>query len=125
MLRYDFSKLVLIGHSGGGSLAMLLSTHLSQTQLLITLAGNYDINLWADYHGYLRLNASENPAEHANQGVTEWHFLGELDSTIPPQMFLSLLQSRSHSQVEILSGVTHQLGWVNYWPEILSRLKHD
>ena len=124
-LRYGYSKLVLIGHSGGGSLALLLSQRLPQTQALITLAGNYDINLWTDYHGYLRLNGSENPADHPNQGVTEWHFLGELDNTIPPQLFLSLLQNRNHSQVEILSNVTHQLGWVNYWPKILSRLKHN
>ena len=125
MLQHGYSKLVIIGHSGGGSLAMLMSTHLPQTQTLITLAGNYDINLWANYHGYLRLIDSENPAEHANQGITEWHFLGELDNSIPPPLFLSLLQSRNHSHVEILSKVTHQQGWINYWPKVLAQLKQE
>jgi hypothetical protein len=125
MRHYAYSKLVLIGHSGGGSLAMLMSMRLPQIQRVVTLAGNYDINLWTDFHGYQRLSDSYNPAELTNQGVSEWHFLGELDKNIPPKLFLGLLQNRNHSHVEILSGVSHQLGWVNYWPEILSRLKHE
>jgi triacylglycerol esterase/lipase EstA (alpha/beta hydrolase family) len=123
--RYGYSALVLIGHSGGGSLVMLLSRRLPQTKLLLTLSGNYDINLWADYHGYQRLSKSENPADYVNQGILEWHYLGAEDNNIPPNLFMHLLESRSNSRVEVLSGVAHQQGWLVYWPEILSRLNYS
>ncbi len=121
--RYGYNELVLIGHSGGGSLAMLLSSRVPNTKHLLTLSGNYDINLWADYHGYQHLSESENPADYVNNGALEWHYMGAEDSNIPPKLFMHLLESRANSRVEVLSGVSHQQGWLVYWAEILSRLE--
>lgn len=118
---YGYQQLVLIGHSGGGSLAMLLAQRLPQTRLVITLAGNYDIDVWADYHQYLRLSESLNPAKQNPTGILEWHFLGEQDTVIPPQLFVSALKQRANSQVEILSNIEHQRGWQAIWPQILQR----
>ena len=38
---------VLIGHSGGGTLAMLLAQRLDRVQSVVTIAGNLDIEAWA------------------------------------------------------------------------------
>lgn len=122
MHQYGYSELVLIGHSGGGSLAMLLAGRLPQTKTVVTLAGNYDIDAWADFHGYQRLNESLNPADFTNQGITEWHFLGELDRTVPAELFLPALRRRSNSRVEIIPAIDHLHGWLENWPEILSRI---
>jgi hypothetical protein len=118
---YGYQHIVLMGHSGGGTLALLLAQRLPQTQLVITLAGNYDIDAWADYHHYLRLTESLNPAQQHPTGIPEWHFLGELDTVIPPQLIVSALKQRANSQVEVLPNINHQEGWQTIWPQILKR----
>ncbi len=123
--RYGYRQVVLIGHSGGGSLAMLLAGRVPQTRLLITLAGNYDIDAWADHHHYLRLHESLNPARQSPSGIQEWHFLGERDTVVPPKLFLTALQQRKHSQVEVMPGVEHRHGWQEIWPQILKRLEQQ
>ena len=119
---YGYQHIVLMGHSGGGTLALLLAQRLPQTQLVITLAGNYDIDAWADYHHYLRLTESLNPAQQHPTGIPEWHFLGELDTVIPPQLFVTALKQRTNSQIEILPNIEHQRGWQAIWPQLLNRL---
>lgn len=120
--RHGFRQLVLIGHSGGGSLAMLLAGRLSQTVLIVTLAGNYDIDSWTEYHHYLPLNKSLNPARQPESGVPERHFLAERDRTVPPDLFVTALSRRAHGHVEILPTVDHHNGWLEVWPQILNRI---
>lgn len=117
-----YQDVVLIGHSGGGTLALLLAERIKQTSRVITLAGNFDIDAWTDYHHYLRLNESINPAKQSATGVLEWHFLAEQDVTVPPKLFLTALQQRANSQVEVISAIDHQQGWEKVWPRILKRL---
>jgi len=117
-----YNQLILIGHSGGGSLAILLAAHLPQTRALLTLAANYDIDAWADYHGYSRLHGSINPASQPNTGIPEWHYLAEQDSNIPVALFFQSLSQRPNSQVAIIPGMDHNHGWQTHWPGILSKL---
>jgi hypothetical protein len=119
---YGFDQLVLIGHSGGGSLTILLSNRVPQTRGLITLAGNFDINAWTDYHGLTRLTESLNPATSASADINEWHFLGERDTNIPPALFLEALKKRKHSRVQVVPNVEHTKGWDLVWPDILLQL---
>ncbi|MDD2737725.1 MAG: alpha/beta hydrolase [Methylomonas lenta] len=120
--QWDYQELVLIGHSGGGTLALLLAERMRQTRMIITLAGNYDIDAWTEFHHYLPLNESINPARLMASGVTEWHFLAEQDDTVPPELFLTALQQRANSQVEVILAIDHQHGWEKVWPQILKRL---
>jgi pimeloyl-ACP methyl ester carboxylesterase len=59
----EIDRLAWMGYSGGGVLAMLLAPRFPQTQAIVTVAANRDIDAWADHHGYLRLAGSLNPAE--------------------------------------------------------------
>jgi len=117
----NYRKLVLIGHSGGGTLALLLAERLPQTVAVVTLAGNVDIDLWADYHGYPRLSRSLNPASRPTTGIREWHLLGNRDRQIPPQLFQDSLQRRPHSSVENIDA-DHSQGWQAVWPNLLRRV---
>lgn len=117
-----FRQLVLVGHSGGGSLAMLLAARLPQVIAIVTLAGNYDIDIWADYHHYLPLHESLNPARQPEPGIPEWHFLAENDKTVPPDLFLSALLRRPRARVEVIPAIDHHDGWLERWPQILSRI---
>jgi len=120
--RYAYTELMLIGHSGGGSLAILMVDRVLQARAVVTLAVNYDIDAWADYHGYNRLTESINPAATANIGIPEWHFLAEQDRNIPPVLNFQALSRRDNSSVEIVPAIEHNKGWQQVWAEILLRL---
>lgn len=122
--RRGFKKLLLIGHSGGGTLALLLAERLPQTLGIITLAGNYDIDAWTDLHHYLPLTASLNPARRPATGLPEWHFLGASDQNIPPALVETALRQRPNARVEIVDA-GHGQGWPGLWPEILRKIAAD
>ncbi|MEY4719905.1 MAG: hypothetical protein RL563_2523 [Pseudomonadota bacterium] len=119
--RHQIQAWVLIGHSGGGSLALLLANRLAQTRAVVTLAANYDIDAWADHHHYLRLEASLNPAKQTDLGLEEWHLLARQDNIVPPALFEQALRQRRHSHVHITEG-DHQQGWLTIWPWLLAQL---
>jgi len=120
--QHGYQEIVLIGHSGGGTLALLMAERLPQTVAVVTLAGNYDIDIWADHHGYQRLSESLNPATYNNAGIPEWHLLGKRDSNIPPDLFQEALQRRPNSRVQIVDA-DHSQGWQAIWPQVLQDLE--
>ena len=116
------SGLVFLGHSGGGALALLLASRFPETLAVVTVAGNADINAWADHHGYSRLQGSLNPADFPAGAFPEFHYLGGKDQNIPPTLFLPILKKRPNARVETFAGFDHVCCWESVWPEILSRL---
>ncbi|WP_415880003.1 alpha/beta fold hydrolase [Methylomonas sp. TEB] len=119
-----YSEVMLIGHSGGGTLALLIAERLPQAVAVVTLAGNYDIDIWADHHRYQHLHDSLNPAKRVGKpGIAEWHLLGQRDHNIPPALFQQTLQQRPNSHVQIVDA-DHGHGWQAIWPQMLKRLDH-
>jgi len=116
-----YRRLVLIGHSGGGALAVLLAARVAQTERVVTLAGNLDIAAWTALHHYSPLEGSLNPAD-ASPAVAEFHFFGANDANIPPAVFAPLAGKRPGAQLEVIEGVEHQLGWESVWPRLLERI---
>lgn len=114
--------LVFLGHSGGGALALLLARHFPSTLAVATVAGNTDIDVWADHHGYSRLQGSLNPADFGAGGFAEFHYLGGKDETIPPPLFQPVLSKRLGAQVRTVAGFDHVCCWNTLWPEILADL---
>ncbi|MEN8259796.1 MAG: alpha/beta hydrolase, partial [Pseudomonadota bacterium] len=79
-------ELVLIGHSGGGALAVLLAGRLSGVRAVVTLAGNLDTDAWIRHHGYSHLAGSLNPAASPTlaRRIEQLHYQGGRDREIPP-----------------------------------------
>ena len=117
-----YSGLVLIGHSGGGTIALLLARHFPTIHAVVTLAGNPDIDVWADLHGYSRLQGSLNPANFKGGEYPEFHYLGEKDELIPPPVFQPVLRKRHNAQIIMISGFDHVCCWDSLWPDILRNL---
>jgi hypothetical protein len=114
--------LVFIGHSGGGALALLLARRFAATRAAATLAGNTDIDVWADHHGYSRLQGSLNPADVVDGEFPEIHYLAEKDEVIPPALFLPVLQKRRNARIATVPGLDHACCWASPWPSILKNL---
>lgn len=113
---HRFEQLVLIGFSGGGTLAMLLAPRLPKTVAVVTLGANLDPDAWTRHHGYLPLTGSLNPmlANPLSSHVYQLHLVGSEDDNILPTV--------SRVQVEVVQGMRHNCCWEPLWPEILDRL---
>lgn len=114
--------LVLIGHSGGGALAVLLAQRRSDVQGVITLAGNLAPHQWAKHHGYLPLEGSLTPApQNLPEAILQWHFAGVEDSNVPPMLIESALQGATGAEFNTVKG-NHTCCWHKHWSLILEQL---
>jgi Lipase (class 3) len=123
-------KLTLIGHSGGGALAVLMAPHLAQTHAVVTLAGNLDTDAWSGYHHYLPLTGSLNPAAQPplSTAIAQWHFAAAKDDTIPlPVIRQFCARQVQHAPdrkltCDTVAGTTHLAGWQDWWPAFVTTL---
>ncbi|HRP95470.1 MAG TPA: alpha/beta hydrolase [Rhodocyclaceae bacterium] len=118
-----FGELVLIGHSGGGTLAVLLAERLERTVALVTLAANLDIDAWAAMHGYTPLAGSLNPASRAPlpPSIAQLHYVGSADRNVPPALVRDYARRQAAAPVVEVPGFDHACCWVSAWPELLER----
>lgn len=116
-----YAGIRLIGHSGGGALAMLLAARRDDVVTVVTLAGNADIASWAALHAYSPLKGSLNPRDFPlPAAIQQFHFVGEQDSITPPAWIASVLQRPE--TLRVLEGMDHRCCWTEVWPGILRQI---
>lgn len=81
----------MIGFSGGGAIATLLSAKRGDVIQLTTFAGNLDTQKLAQIHNITPLNDSLNPADFSSnlQKIPQIHYVGKYDKVIPIEIFES------------------------------------
>ena len=123
----SISEVVLVGFSGGGTLAQLLAERIPQTRAVVTLAGNLDLMAWAQLHGYSPLEGSLNPAERPPLPghILQIHYVGRSDYNIPPSLVEGYLSNKSGGEIRVLEGVDHYNGWLQQWPSLLINLNRQ
>jgi pimeloyl-ACP methyl ester carboxylesterase len=121
--RGRFKRVVWIGHSGGGTLAVLLAARFSETVAVVTVAGNLDIDAWADLHGYPRLDGSLNPAKRPPlpAGILQRHYVGDADEVVPKEIVLR--GASDLTAVTMIPSYSHRCCWTRIWPTILADLE--
>ena len=124
MSRNKDASVVLIGHSGGGALAMLLAARPINVAAVVTLAGNLDTDAWVLHHHYKPLSGSLNPAfmETLDGRITQLHFQGGSDQNIPPTLATRFSLKQPDARFKIYPEFTHRCCWEEKWPEILRML---
>ena len=117
-------SLILIGHSGGGTLAMLLAEQLPKTRAIVTIAGNLDPDAWTLSHGYSPLSTSLNPTRRAplDPAVQQLHLVGSRDRNIPPAMLRAAAAHQRSAEVRVISDFNHICCWHKIWFSILISL---
>jgi lipase (class 3) len=116
------ASLVLLGHSGGGALAVLLAQRLANVSAVVTVAGNLDTSAWSALHGYSALEGSLNPADGALTGVPRvLHLAGAEDAVVPPAL-ITAAASKIGGDVRIVPGTRHDCCWDAAWPAVLADL---
>jgi hypothetical protein len=118
-------RVVLVGYSGGGSLAVLIAPLIHTACSVVTIAADLDTEAWTAFHRYLPLEESLNPATQAalDPLIEQLHLVGDRDTNVPPQLSHRYFDRLGSDQVWHFAGFDHVCCWVEAWPGILARIE--
>jgi len=121
----DFSEVKLIGHSGGGALAMLIAPKVDQVSQVITIAGNLDTQAWTKHHGYSPLYTSLNPAEQPAlpQRIKQWHLVGGQDAVVPPALVKGYVNEQENALGISITNFSHGCCWEGVWSSVVNSIR--
>lgn len=116
-----FKKIVLIGYSGGGAIAMLMANNIAKATKIVTIAANLNVARWSDYHAVPKLNGSLNPAEEepVNAKVKQIHFAGKEDKIVPAFIIKNYSSKQMNSKYYELPEQDHACCWERDWSKLL------
>lgn len=114
-------RLIFIGHSGGGALAVLLAPRFEETAAVVTLAANLDLQAWVRQHGYTPLRGSIDPndAPPLAGHILQKHYVGERDGNVTAAMLRHYARTHPGAEVQVLAGLDHACCWLHVWPSLL------
>jgi hypothetical protein len=118
------TNLRLVGYSGGGAVAVLVSARRSDVIQLITVAGNLDHVRWSMLHRVSPLTGSLNPADIAADlsRLPQTHFVGGHDHNMPQEIAESYVARQVGGKctaVISIGSAGHGNGWQEEWASLL------
>lgn len=119
-------RIVMIGYSGGGALAVLMAAQRQDVTSVLTIAGNLDHHVWTRLHKLSDLQGSLNPPDfsQALQRVRQVHLVGGKDANMPVsvyQAYRAAFAPQADISEEVVPTFDHQCCWVERWPSLLHR----
>ena len=123
-------NIVLVGHSGGATLAVLMADMLGEVEAVVTIAGNLQVNAWSDYHHYSKLQGSMDPmfSKLLPEHIRQIHLYSPFDKVIQAEWIKSFSEKQMNSRLLELPVQGHDKGWKEFYPmfkKILSELHSD
>jgi hypothetical protein len=127
LARHHFDRVLLVGYSGGGTLAVLMAAEVPHALGVVTIAGNLDPDSWTAFHRFLPLTGSLNPALQPPlpANLQEWHLVGGRDTNVPYQVARRYLERDAAARIWRYPNFDHACCWVDAWPAIFARLRAD
>lgn len=118
-------EIVLIGYSGGGTIAALAADKIDGLSTLITIAANLDTESWSQHHDYDPLTGSLNPARQSPLAdtVRQIHLDGGNDRTVPASTSEQYFEVNAAASRTSYQDFDHQCCWEDIWSEFLSTLR--
>jgi hypothetical protein len=122
-----FEQVLIVGYSGGGTLAALMAAALPHVSGLVTIAGNLDPEVWARLHGYLPLEGSLNPSLEPPlpAQLKQWYLVGERDRNVPATATARYFSRIPPDRVWSYARFDHKCCWVQAWPSIFARISAE
>lgn len=122
---HSFENFHLVGFSGGGNIAALLTAERTDIASLRTVAGNLDHRKHSEIHGVSILKGSLNAKDYAHKlaNMPQHHFIGGQDFIVPPSIYESFRKASGSNCIgsTIIPGASHTDGWDIAWPELLKQ----
>lgn len=119
----DYGEVVLIGFSGGGTIARLMARSIPELVGLLTVNANLDIERWVAAHGYQPLTGSLNPVDDLRlpPHVVHVQAVGSRDRVVPATVTSSYVRRHDDLIVWPYPAFDHVCCWLDVWPAILAR----
>lgn len=117
-------RIVLVGYSGGGALALLIAAHRADVIEIVTVAGNLDVQAWLKFHHLPPMKDSLNPVDFVvkTKGLPQIHYVGAQDQIVPPIIshnYNKNLPAGSRSDIVEIPEFSHTCCWVENWQQLL------
>jgi hypothetical protein len=114
-------RVVLIGYSGGGVLAMLLAPRMPETTAVLTVAANLDVAAWGKVRGEPPLAGSLDPARQPPLAphVYQRHYAGGRDRIVPQAVVRAGARG---APVVVIPEFDHTCCWTEVWTSVLEDL---
>jgi pimeloyl-ACP methyl ester carboxylesterase len=121
--EYGYRRVVLIGYSGGGTVAWLMAARVPEAVAVITVAANLDTGAWTRLHGYSPLEGSLDPASETPlpANVAQLHFAGARDRNVPPAVVESFAARHPGARVVVIDDFDHRCCWAERWRQLLDQ----
>lgn len=119
--RWQPRAVLLVGYSGGGVLALAIAEQMTLPVYVVTLGSNLDVRAWTDYHGYLPLDGSRDPARSPARyaSLPQLHLQGARDSSVPPATTAGYTAALPKAAVLTLQDADHRCCWAAPWKRLL------
>lgn len=120
------SRMILVGYSGGGVAAALLSVRRSDVEGLISIASPLDLAAWTRAQGVSPLTGSLNPADYIDKlrSIRQLHVAGSDDRVVSSRLVLEF-SGRVDARVVIIDGMEHGGPWHEYWENIWGHFRNS
>ena len=122
-----YQKIVLIGYSGGGALAMLMAPYIDNIAMIVTIAANLNVSQWNTSHGYPPFKNSLNPADFIDtfRDIKQMHLAGAKDDVVPLSIIRDFATKSGRSKFIEYPEFDHICCWVDSWPKILTEIASE
>jgi hypothetical protein len=121
---HGYRHTALVGYSGGGTLAFLMARNIGSVTAVVTIAANLDVAAWTQWHDYLPLAGSLDPATQPPlaASIRQLHLVAGRDVNVPESLNVRFFQTLRADQVIRFPRFDHVCCWAEHWPEILARI---
>jgi Dienelactone hydrolase family len=121
LAQHPHRHVVLIGYSGGGTLAWLIASHVPQASAVVTIAANLDLDAWTTLHDYSPMRGSLDPAREPPLPAPIAHvaYVGGRDINVPPSIARSFAARHPETKVIEVAAFDHECCWIERWPALL------
>lgn len=120
-------KFSLVGYSGGGAVAVLISARNDMVKDVLTIAGNLDHREFTESHKALPMKGSLNPIDYSKEvaNIPQLHLSGEKDNIVKPfiaEKYVKRVNNHQTGQYcakhKVFESVTHAKGWEKIWSQL-------
>tara|TARA_R110000868_G_scaffold218576_1_gene468894 strand:- start:36130 stop:36945 length:816 start_codon:yes stop_codon:yes gene_type:complete len=121
---YNAKEIELIGHSGGGTMAMLIASKRSDITRILTVAANLDVEEFARIHKVTPMKGSLNPMDVTDKlkNIPQLHLVGGKDEVVLPKLVQRFIEKINSPCVHYKNYPEngHNAGWENVWRDVLA-----
>lgn len=121
----QYAEWVLIGHSGGGTLAYLMAHELPKVKTVVAISSNLDVDAWIKHHQYSPLDWSLDPSQlEPEQSLQVFYLTGGKDTNVPYELNKNFLE-KINAKIIFRPDYNHTCCWKKEWPDILQTFSND